>query len=285
MNLIKKMSVGTNFSAIEKDIIQFIFENSDDILNMTIGELAQQTYSSNAGIIRLCKKLGLSGFRDFKIKYAQDLERHLNNKKFVDVNYPFHMLENPKEISHDIASLTKSAIDTCYKELDTNNLSRISRILFNSNNVYTYGYGDSQIRLTSFANKLLKINKHVINTFNLEPFVYASYATSKDCALFVTYSANNPDYFEYAKIMKARGVTIVTITANPYSALGRLSDYTINFPNLEDPINSMATFYSQIAMEYILNVLYSLIYSIHYAENQQKKSKLDVIRINNSKKN
>jgi DNA-binding MurR/RpiR family transcriptional regulator len=281
MNLIKKMTTSTKFSVAEREIIKYVLENGDNVLEMSINELAKETYTSNSAIIRLCKKLGVQGFRNFKIEYAQELEKYRNNKSYVDVNYPFHMLENPKEIANDIATLTISTIDVCLKEIDTRNLYQISKVIVDSEKILYYAMGDSKIRANSFENKLQKIGIYMIDTYaKSDSFPYAYYATDKDCALFVSYSSSNKEYIDYARILKTKGITVITITANPQSVLAKLSDYLIVFPDLEDPIDSIATFYSQIAIEYILNVLYSLIYNIHYVENQKRRTNVETKRIN-----
>ncbi|WP_366936703.1 hypothetical protein [uncultured Clostridium sp.] len=51
--------------------------------------LAQNTYTSSATIVRLCEKLGLKGYNDFKIKYSAELKINSDIYKQVDVNYPF----------------------------------------------------------------------------------------------------------------------------------------------------------------------------------------------------
>ena len=81
MSLIDNLSNEKLFTKSEIEVINFIKENPNLVLNMTIGELANQTFSSNTTIIRICKKLGFNGFRDFKIEYLRNIEslKYLNN--------------------------------------------------------------------------------------------------------------------------------------------------------------------------------------------------------------
>lgn len=74
MSLIDNLSNEKLFTKSEIEVINFIKENPNLVLNMTIGELANQTFSSNTTIIRICKKLGFNGFRDFKIEYLRNIE-------------------------------------------------------------------------------------------------------------------------------------------------------------------------------------------------------------------
>ena len=74
MSLIDNLSNEKLFTKSEIEVINFIKENPNLVLNMTIGELANQTFSSNTTIIRICKKLGFNGFRDFKIEYLRNIK-------------------------------------------------------------------------------------------------------------------------------------------------------------------------------------------------------------------
>lgn len=238
----------------------------------------KETYSSNSSIIRLCQKLNLNGFKEFKIAFAKALEQRQQHP-FVDYNYPFHVLEKPSELLRDIAALSVSSIETCCRELDPQILFKAAKLMDSCDNVLLYAIGDSMIRAQSFENKLIKIGKFLSPTYYRgELEAYSLCASPKDCALFITYSAASKSYVRFAQILKIKKVPIITITSNTASTLARLSTYVISFPDLEDRAGSIATFYSQISIEYILNVIYSMIYAIHYQDNNDKKAKIDRLR-------
>lgn len=278
MNVIEKMTLSEHFSPLEKEIIHYIFSHRDQILDMSINRLAQETYSSNASIIRLCQKLDLKGFKEFKIAFAKALEQR-QQQIYVDYNYPFHSLETPSELIRDIASLSVSSIEACCRELDPKAVFQAANLIEASHHVLLFASGDSMIRAQSFENKLIKIGKFLTPTYyHGELETYSLFASSRDCALFITYSATAPLYVRAARILKSKKVPILTVTANPDSTLARLSTCVIAFPNLEDQANSIATFYSQIAIEYILNVIYSQIYTVHYQDNTDTKIRVDQTR-------
>ncbi|MCL2560556.1 MAG: MurR/RpiR family transcriptional regulator [Turicibacter sp.] len=60
-------------NAIEMDIYLFIENHSDEIEDMKIRELASVLHVSTATILRFCKKLGYSGYAEFKFKYKESL--------------------------------------------------------------------------------------------------------------------------------------------------------------------------------------------------------------------
>lgn len=261
MNIINKMDNKNEFSYSEQVIIDYILENKDEISKLTIHELALRTHTSNPAIIRLCKKLGVDGFRDFKIIFSRDLEKFRKERTNVDVNYPFKKDESISEVANNISIVTKSAVDLCYENLNEEVIKTVGKLLVKSKNIYLFAIGDSYVRALSFKNKLVKLKKIVLDgtSANLSA-IYASCCDEKDCAIFISYSSMNKEFLYMQHILKMNHTLIVTVTANKDSELAKNSDYLLTFPDLENPFDSISTFYSQIAIEYLLNILYSVVY-------------------------
>lgn len=54
------------------------------------------------------------------------------------------------------------------------------------------------------------------------------------------------------------------MTAQPSSPVGRLADVVLRLPSEETKYERVASFYSQVAMGYYLNVLYSYLFVLDY---------------------
>ena len=89
MSIMTQLEFELDFSSSEKTIAKYILDNGEDILNLSVKELAKQTYTSPATIVRLCRKLGLNGYGDFKIKYSAELQYDLHHTDRIDVQFPF----------------------------------------------------------------------------------------------------------------------------------------------------------------------------------------------------
>ena len=61
------------FSDLEQRVADEILKDPKATLNLTIEDLAKKAYTSTATIVRLCKKLGMSGYGEFKIKLATEI--------------------------------------------------------------------------------------------------------------------------------------------------------------------------------------------------------------------
>ena len=118
MSIMTQLEFELDFSSSEKTIAKYILDNGEDILNLSVKELAKQTYTSPATIVRLCRKLGLNGYGDFKIKYSAELQFDKKNKKRVDVNFPFGNTDSNSQIAYRIAYLPQEAIEDTLNLVD-----------------------------------------------------------------------------------------------------------------------------------------------------------------------
>ncbi|MEM5594190.1 hypothetical protein AAHH67_24950 [Niallia circulans] len=73
--LLKQIANRTDYTTAEKNIAKYILENANLIERMTIQELAQKTFTSHTSIIRFTQKLGMKGFKDFKIMLVKTIEQ------------------------------------------------------------------------------------------------------------------------------------------------------------------------------------------------------------------
>ncbi|OWA34568.1 hypothetical protein B9G55_15210 [Saccharibacillus sp. O16] len=269
--LLEKLVRADGFSAAEKEIARCILERREEVLGMTIRQLAEAAYSSNPTIVRLCRKLGVGGYREFKIMMASELERAADSGA-INANVPFDRQESPGAIARKIADLTRSTVREAELLLDSRALDAAASLLDRCQQVYLFAVGDSMIRAMSFQGKLLKINRQVqISHLMQEQGYYAYQASAQDCAMFITYHGRQPGYLEYAETMRANGTSLIAVTADGTGELAKRCDLVLQLPVDEDPLEKIATFSSQIAIDYVLNVLYSCIFNLRYEQNFARK--------------
>lgn len=240
------------------------------MLQFNIQELAKATYTSHSAINRLTHKLGLTGFKEFSIKLAREFQQDAQNISNIDPNYPFSLGESSLQVAKDIAELMKETIEKNFAFMDETSLSEAAHLLDQAKRIFIYALGDSQIRAKSFQNKLIKINKYVVITTELSEWAYHTInLTTQDCAIFLTYHEKSPIFLKAAQHFSREKIPFITITANHQSELAKMSTICIQVPNDETKHAKIGTFSSQIAFDYVLNVIYSCIFQIDYAKNMQ----------------
>ncbi|QOS78994.1 MurR/RpiR family transcriptional regulator [Paenibacillus sp. JNUCC31] len=274
MKILTQLSDMHNFTPNEKSIASYILTHKEHILHLNIQELAKVTYTSHSAINRLTRKLGLSGFKEFIISLAREFQQSTQNISNVDPNYPFSLNESSLQVAKEIAELMKETIQKNVAFMDDKLLTQTSHLLNQAERIFIYAQGDSEIRAKSFQNKLFKINKYVVIATELSEWAHHTVnLTPRDCAIFLTYHGKSKDYIRAAQYFKSENIPFITITATSQSQLASISTICIQVPNDEVKYAKIGTFSSQIAFEYVLNVIYSCIYKIDYLNNKQNTTK------------
>ena len=57
----------------DNELLSYCIRNHTEIANLKVTELADRVFSSPASVVRFCKKLGFSGYSDFKASLRMDL--------------------------------------------------------------------------------------------------------------------------------------------------------------------------------------------------------------------
>ncbi|EOH94355.1 MurR/RpiR family transcriptional regulator [Enterococcus pallens] len=268
MLVIERLKQQENFSLAEKRIAEYILGNLADIPTIFIQDLAEKTFSSHSTIVRLAQKLGYSGFRQFKDALAEVVYAQLHSAEEVNANFPFHHLDTPAEIAKKMADLTISTVRRSLIQLDEAVLKASVDTLMNADRIFLYARGDTQMRARSFQNKLIKINKFAIQAEEYADTEWTAVGiTEKDCAFFLSYSGIVQPYNKIMHYLHEKGVPIILLTGNPDSPMVPFATHLLLTMQEEYDFAKIATFSSQTAFEYVLNTIYSIMYTKDYETN------------------
>lgn len=280
VQVLNKLKDQTNFTNTEMRIADYIIQNITTIPTIYIEDLAKLTYTSHSTIIRLCKKIGYDGFRSFKDAISGVVYSQLHLPSEVDANFPFKQEDLTMDIAKNMANLTIDTIKKTLNQLDEDLLQSVAEILFNSKHIFLFSRGDSQVRARSFQNKLVKINRFAIISEEYADEAWnASNLTPKDCALFLSYSGTSPQYKRMLQHFSNKNIPTILITGNTESDLIKLAAKTIVVVQEEYDFVKVGTFASQVAFQYVLDTLYSILYAKEYRSNLEKlKEKQSLIQ-------
>lgn len=272
MTIIKQLQDAKDFNGSERTLADYILKHKEQVIDFSVQKLATETFSSTSTIVRLCRKIGLKGYKDFKIKLSAELQQHYNDISAVDPDFPFTEDDSNKEISQKILDLMQNSL-TMTSSLLTNEILEIAvRKILQAKKIGLFAYGDTYVSALSFQNKLTKIgfNPLLANLTDESKFL-ASNFTKNDCAILVSYSGRSKETFQLAKILRLNSCQIITVTADKDSQIAKLSDLILPVAKAESETIKISPFSSQVAIEYVLNTLYSCLFVANYDDNQRHR--------------
>lgn len=274
LQIVNKLKDQHNFTNTEIRIADYIIQNITKIPTIYIEDLAKLTYTSHSTIIRLCKKIGYDGFRSFKLAISSVVYSELHLPGEVDANFPFKQEDLTMDIAKNMADLTIDTVKKTLAQLDEELLQSVAEMLYNSERIFLFSRGDSQVRARSFQSKLVKINKFAIISEEYADVAWnASNLTPNDCALFLSYGGISPHNNRILQHFSNEKIPTILITGNSNSDLIQLATKTIVVVQEEYDFVKIGTFASQVAFEYILNTLYSVLYAKEYRDNLENLKK------------
>lgn len=107
----EKLTKQELFTTTEKRIADYIRRNIEAAVYMTIEELAKATYTSHSAIIRLCKKMGFSGFKEFRFELGWEVHQLIAQfNQTIDPNFPFSSEDSTQQIAKKMADLSIQSI-------------------------------------------------------------------------------------------------------------------------------------------------------------------------------
>lgn len=109
----------------EEALVIFIEEHASEVARLPIAEIAQRTSTSNATIVRFCRRLGLDGFRAFRLQLVAELERGATAMRTMDPDYPVSPDQSTAASLDMIANLTKEAVDGARAAMDAHDIQAV----------------------------------------------------------------------------------------------------------------------------------------------------------------
>lgn len=257
--MILDISQENKYTETEKEVIDYLMNHLDFLEELSINDLAKKTYTSNATIIRLCRKTGYSGYKALKVDLIKEREANKYIVESVDYTTPFQFNETTEEIMKNMFSLYQESIKQVYSSLDIDVLKSMAYEIIHKKRIFLFSYGDTQTTVINFTNKLVKVNifPTLATQFGEERHI-SKRMNKDDYALIISYRGQER-LLECVQTFDKNHVRIGLITANKKNVLMPYCDDLIVIPDCEKE-NRISTFYSQLAFQYVLSNLYAIIY-------------------------
>ena len=248
------------YTSSEQAIIQYLETNPEKFDELTIGSLARASLTSNASIIRLSRKAGFKGFKNLKVALIKqrELQRYHNND--VDFSFPFLPIDELEKINTSMNDLYLNSINLLRDKIQITEIEQAAKTILRAKRIFVYGIGDSGLSAKSFINKVNKLN--LFPNFvkeNDDEISITKQIKHDDVAIFVSYDQYTEEFKNVIDQVLVSACDTILITANPNSRLYRAATVTITIPQAEKE-RKVATFYSQFAFRYILNLIFALLY-------------------------
>jgi DNA-binding MurR/RpiR family transcriptional regulator len=250
----KILSVYKDLYEAEKKIADYVINQKEKVIEMTVSELAAQSNVSEATIVRFCKKCGMKGFYDLKINIAKDMvklnDNTVSNK--LDSNNIAQSLQNI--LANKIEELKQTI-----SMMDEKEIKKILDIIKNARIVQFAAVGNTIPVAMDGTYKFNQLGiRSVTNTIWETQLAFTYTLTKDDVVIVISNSGSAKNLVTLLEIANERKATTISITNHENSPVANESKYHINTSTREKLFLDEFSF-SRVSAMVVVEALYLLL--------------------------
>lgn len=248
-----------SFFESERKIGTYIIQHIAEVVDMTVGELAQACGVSDASVSRFCKKINMKGFHHLKITLAKEI----SEKGIEEEEVSNHISVNDIEQSlKNILANKVTEITQTVSMMDAKQLSEILNKLNMARTVQFFAVGNTIPVAIDGAFKLNQIGIPAVSGTIWETQIGYTYnMTAEDVVIAISNSGESTAVLRALEAAKSAGATTLSITNSEKSSAAQLSDYHITTATREKLFLDGYCF-SRVSATTVIEILYLFLTSM-----------------------
>lgn len=240
----------------EKKAADYLIAHQEDVINMSVSELAQNCDTSQATIIRFCKKIGCGGFHQLKLKLAGEQSRQEEPAASNEIN-----IDNMEQSLHNIMTSKVEEIKATFHNFDKKDLRQVVDAILKADLIEFAAMGNTIPIAMDGTYKFNQLGLHAV-TSPIWETQEAFARTMKEGDVFFAISASGASkrLIRMAEIVKKRGGVTIVITNQSRAPLTEICDHVIITATREHVFYDQVSF-TRIAAMAVIDTLFMLLLS------------------------
>jgi DNA-binding MurR/RpiR family transcriptional regulator len=204
-------------------IADFIVHHPQDVVHMSVSEVAEKTGSSEGSVVGFCKSVGATGFQQMKILLAQEIVR--------PVQIIHEDLEPQDTVPTVVRKIFQSNVQTLHDTgaaLDIKAVDRAVALLKSAERIEIYGIGSAAPIAEDAQYRMLRIGLNVKAVVDSHmQAISASLAGPKVATLTISHSGSTHETIAATRLAKESGARTICITNFGKSPLQAFADVVL----------------------------------------------------------
>lgn len=252
--VMKIKAIMNTMSKSEQLVCEYIISHPEEVIHLSVAELANASGVSDATVIRTSQKIGNDSYQDLKLSLAQDIVTPLQA-----VNEAVSESDTANIILEKVFQSTLHTLDFTYNILNVNDIDMTAEKLLKARRICICGLGNSHAIAADMQHKLIRLglNATAYADSHLQ-IIGVSSTTPEDVVFAISHSGSSKDIVRVAEIAKENGAFVISITCLGNSPLSDISDIALHTASNETQYRAVALS-SRIAQMAIVDAIYTFI--------------------------
>ncbi|MBC2580079.1 MurR/RpiR family transcriptional regulator [Clostridium sp. DJ247] len=242
-----------NFFEAEKKIANYIINNKEEVIDMTIAELATASGASEATVSRFCKKCNMKGFHHLKISLAKEIVESQEDTIPVSNDIDQH------NIGQSLQNILANKIEELRQTVSMINEEKFKEILDLIKNAKSVQFAAVGNTIPVALDGTYKFNQigipTVSNTIWETQLAYTYNLTKEDVVIVISNSGASKRLMTVIEAANEKESTTIAITNNDLSPIAKASKYHITTATREKLFMD-EYYFSRVSAVMIIEILY-----------------------------
>ena len=219
----------SSFSAAEKRAADFIAAHPDEIVYLSVTELAERSGTSEATVVRMCQEAGYRGYHEIKIAITQDLVAPLKN-----IHEDIREGDDTAAVLQKVFNADIQALENTKAVLNVHELERATEAMISAGMVAVFGVGTSGPIVLDCQYKLMRIGLRC-QAF-VDPHIQLMLVAQLgrgDVALGISHSGSSREVVEAMSAAKEAGAITICITGYAKSPITKVAHISLHTSAVE----------------------------------------------------
>ena len=267
---IKMRELLNSASPTEQMILRHLLDHPIEAVNKSIHELASSTYASPSTVIRLCRKIGFDGYKDFRL--ALSSEAALLERSTAEERKGVAKFESLPTLVAEITRRQVVSLEDTLNLIDYGTLKAAVDLICDCRVMVFFGLGSSQLVAQDAYLKFVRSGKHAIAHADWHvQLTQAQNLTEKDLGIVLSYSGQTPEAIKCIHAMKDNNVPIISITRYGPSPVALLGGHVL-YVAANEPLFRSGAMSSRMSQLNMIDILYTAYVSRSYDDTIERIS-------------
>ena len=241
-----------HFSEKEKKIADYVLNDPKNIIHLTINQIADELGLAESTIFRFCQRIGFKGFQAFKISLAAEVVAPL-----IDIHEKIEEGDSISAVTEKVFRSNIKTLEDTLQIVDAKAMTQATEKLMAARKIDFYGNGGSAMVAMDGYHKFVRLGLQVsMNLDSHMQLMAASQLRSDDVAIVISHSGTTTDVLDVLRVLKEKGVTIISVTNFAKSPLSKGADIALYTVSEETDFRSEALS-SRIGQLSLIDALYT----------------------------
>lgn len=209
---------------VEKKIAAAVLTAPQDVIKMTVKELAERSGTVPSAVVRFCKSIGATGFSDFKICLSAELGSKVSAAGMLPVGEG----DDPQQVFRKVFASGINTLEDTLSLIDFSQAEAIVQLLQQATRVVFFGVGTSSVIATDAQYRFAQLGIATSAcTDILFMNVTAANLKAGDVAVCISHSGSTKATVDAMRRAKKSGADTIAISSFAHSSLAKESNYKL----------------------------------------------------------